>query len=132
MSELVAVREVAAKLGGVDAGESFGDFVARDRSRSEVVSAGVERVLQERTVHEIRLRILHVRERDTDRPSFRGIVEGFPGIFVHASTVGRWKGPRERAKERLSRLMDHGATRMQLDDLPTVRKSRLVLGFKQG
>ena len=35
---------------------------------------------------EFRLRILDVRERDTDPPSFLGIVEGFPEVLVHATS----------------------------------------------
>ena len=77
---------------------------------------------------EIRLRVLDVRERETDPPSFLGIVEGSPGILEHATTVEQAEKDLVNAlEEHLTRLMDQEATRLQLDDYPTVRVSRLVL-----
>lgn len=78
---------------------------------------------------EFRLRILDVRGRETDPASFLGIVEGFPEILVYATTVEQ--AERDLVKtleEHLNRLMDHDATRLQLDDFPTVRVVRLTLG----
>ncbi len=77
---------------------------------------------------EFRLRILDARERDTDPFSFLGIVEGFPEILVHARTMEQAERDLVNAfEEHLKRLMDREATRIQLDDFPTVRVSRLVL-----
>ena len=75
---------------------------------------------------EFRLRILDARERDTDPFSFLGIVEGFPEILVHARTVGQAERDLVNALERhLLGLMNYEATRLQLDDFPTVRVTRL-------
>jgi hypothetical protein len=38
-------------------------------------------------VFEFRLRILDARERETDPPSYLGIVEGFPLIMTHSTSV---------------------------------------------
>jgi hypothetical protein len=38
-------------------------------------------------VFEFRLRILDVREREGDPPSFLGIVEGFPQAMSHAASA---------------------------------------------
>ena len=77
---------------------------------------------------EFRLRILDVRERDTDPFSFLGIVEGFPEILVHATTVEQAERDLVNAlEEHLRRLTDHEATRVQLDDYPTVHTDRLIL-----
>jgi hypothetical protein len=77
---------------------------------------------------EFRLRILDVRERDTDPPSFLGIVEGFPGILVHASSPGQAETDLANAlAEHLTRLQDREATRIDWDDFPTVRVVRLYL-----
>ena len=77
---------------------------------------------------EFRLRVLDVREHDTDPPSFLGIAEGFPGILVHATTVERAERDLVNAlEEHLRRLMDQEATRLQLDDFPTVRVIRMQL-----
>lgn len=82
---------------------------------------------------EIRLRILNVRERDTDPNSFLGIVEGFPEVLVHATTVEQAeKDLLNGLEEYLGRLMDHEATRLQLDDFPTVRVIRLHLSSRGG
>jgi predicted RNase H-like HicB family nuclease len=80
-------------------------------------------------VFEFRLRILDVRERDTDPPSFLGLVEGFPEILVHATTVEQAERNLVNALgEHLKGLMDHEATRLQLDDFPTVRAISVYLG----
>ena len=77
---------------------------------------------------EIRLRILDVREHETNPPSFLGIVEGFPGILVHATSVEQTeRGLVNALEEHLKQLMDQEATRIQLDDFPTVRVVRLRL-----
>jgi hypothetical protein len=79
-------------------------------------------------VFEFRLRILDVRERDTDPPSFLGIVEGFPDILVHATSTGQAERDLTNALvEHLKRLQDRVATRIDWDDFPTVRVSRLLL-----
>jgi hypothetical protein len=79
-------------------------------------------------VFEFRLRILDVREHDTDPPSFLGIVEGLPEILVHAATVKQVEGDLVNALEvRLKRLMDYEATRIDWDDFPTVVVERLRL-----
>jgi hypothetical protein len=78
---------------------------------------------------EFRLRILDVRERDTDPPSFFGIVEGFPEILVHATNVGQAELDLVNALvEHLKRLQNHEATRLELDEFPTVRVALLYLG----
>ena len=77
---------------------------------------------------EFRLRILDARERDTDPFSYLGIVEGFPEILVHARTVEQAERDLMNALERhLRRFMDQEATRLQFDDLPTVRFVRVLL-----
>ncbi|MGP8016162.1 MAG: hypothetical protein ACLPP2_02575 [Thermoplasmata archaeon] len=77
---------------------------------------------------EFRLRILDVRERDTDPPSFLGIVEGFPEVLVHATSAGEAEADLTGALiEHLTRLQDREATRIDWDDFPTVRVIRLRL-----
>lgn len=77
---------------------------------------------------EFRLRILDVWEREMDPPSFLGIVEGFPQILTHSTTVEQAERDLVNAlEEHFDRLMDHEATRVQLDDFPTVRVVRLHL-----
>jgi hypothetical protein len=71
---------------------------------------------------EFRLRILDVRERDSDPPSFLGIVEGFPQIMTHSVSVEQ--GERDLLNAlagHLKRLQDREATRIDWDDYPTVR-----------
>jgi hypothetical protein len=78
---------------------------------------------------EFRLRILDVREHDTDPPSFLGIVDGFPEILVHATTVERAERDLANAlSEHLKRLQDREATRIDWDDFPTVHLARLYVG----
>ena len=77
---------------------------------------------------EICLRILDVREKETDPTSFLGIAEGLPDILVHAATLQDAERDLVNALENhLSRLMDYEGTRIQLDDFPTVRVVRLRL-----
>jgi predicted RNase H-like HicB family nuclease len=77
---------------------------------------------------EFRLRVLDVRERDTDPPSFLGIVEGFPNVLVHATSPEQAERELTNAlAEHLKRLQDREATRIQLDDFPTVLTIRLRL-----
>lgn len=73
---------------------------------------------------EFRLRILDVGEG-----SFLGIVEGFSEVLVYATTVQQAERDLVNAlAEHLRRLMDHEATRLELDDFPTVRIVRLFAG----
>jgi hypothetical protein len=60
---------------------------------------------------EFRLRILDVRERDTDPPSFLGIVEGLPEVLAHATSLTQAEVELIGALvARLERWQDHGAT----------------------
>jgi hypothetical protein len=78
---------------------------------------------------EFRLRILDVRERETDPPSFLGIVEGFPQILVHATSPGQAERDLENAlSEHLGRIQDREATRIELDDFPVARITRILVG----
>jgi predicted RNase H-like HicB family nuclease len=82
---------------------------------------------------EFRLRILAAREDDTDPPSFLRIVEGVPEVLVHAMTVEQAERDLTNAlEEHLRRLMDHEATRLELDDFPTVRSVKLHLVRRMG
>jgi hypothetical protein len=77
---------------------------------------------------EFRLRILDVRDHDTDPPSFLGIVEGFPDVLVHATSTGQAEADLMRALvEHLTRMLNRDATRIDWDDFPTVRAVRLYL-----
>ncbi len=77
---------------------------------------------------EFRLRILDARERETDPNSFLGIVEGFPQVLVHATTVEQAERDLADAlAEHLKRMQDHEATRLELDDYPTVRTLRVFV-----
>ena len=77
---------------------------------------------------EFRLRILDVRERQTESPSFLGIVEGFPQILTHSTSLEQAERDLVNAlDEHLRRLMYHETTRIQLDEFPTVRISRVRL-----
>jgi hypothetical protein len=77
---------------------------------------------------EFRLRILDVRERDSDPPSFLGIVEGFPRILTYSVSVGQTEiDLRNALIEQLRTLQDYEATRLELDDFPTVRLIRVML-----
>jgi hypothetical protein len=79
-------------------------------------------------VFEFRLRILDVRERETDPFSYLGIVEGFPEILVHAPSIGQAERDLVNdLEEHLRRLQDRETTRIDWDDFPTVRRVRLCL-----
>ncbi|NNN17091.1 MAG: hypothetical protein HKL79_01835 [Thermoplasmata archaeon] len=74
---------------------------------------------------EFRLRILDVGEG-----SYLGIVEGFPEVMVHATTVQQAERDLTNAfGEHLRRLMDREATRIDWDEFPTVKVARLRLGL---
>lgn len=73
---------------------------------------------------EFRLRVLDVGEG-----SYLGIVEGFPEVMVHATSTLQAEADLVRALTvHLERLQDREATRLELDDFPTVRVTRLFLG----
>ena len=77
---------------------------------------------------EFRLRILDVRERDTDPPSFLGIVEGFPEILAHAISTEQAETDLMNALgEHLRGIQNREATRIDWDDFPTARVVRLRL-----
>lgn len=77
---------------------------------------------------EFRLRILDVREQDTDPPSFLGIVEGFSQILVYATSPEQAEKDLVNALiEHLKRLQNNEATRIDWDDFPTVRAVRVHL-----
>jgi hypothetical protein len=78
---------------------------------------------------EFRLRILDVRERETDPPSFLGIVEGFPEVLAHSTSSAQAEIDLANAlAEHLKQLQNREATRIEWDDFPTVRLRRLFLG----
>ncbi|MHB8352216.1 MAG: hypothetical protein ACYDFT_05985 [Thermoplasmata archaeon] len=78
---------------------------------------------------EVRLSVLDVRERETAPPSFLGIVEGFPSVMAHAASADACEAAVVDALEDfLRRLQDDDATRLQLDEFPTVRVVRLRIG----
>jgi hypothetical protein len=75
---------------------------------------------------EFRLRILDVRERETDPPSFLGVVEGFPQVMAHANSASEAEGELVAGlADYLTRIQDREATRIDWDDFPTVRSVRL-------
>ncbi len=70
---------------------------------------------------EFRLRILDVREREGDPPSFLGIVEGFPQVMAHAASMAEAESELLAALgDYLTRLQDREATRIDWDEFPTV------------
>ncbi|MGA7476755.1 MAG: hypothetical protein WBW47_05990 [Thermoplasmata archaeon] len=80
---------------------------------------------------EFRLRILDVRERDTDPPSFLGIVEGFPEVLAYAASPAQAERELVSALgEHLKRWQDREATRIDWDDFPTVRVVRCFLAAR--
>ncbi len=82
---------------------------------------------------EFRLRILDVRERDTDPPSFLGIVEGFPQVMAHASTaMEAEKELMAGLSDYLLRIQDREATGIDWDEFPTICESRLHLSPDAG
>jgi hypothetical protein len=79
------------------------------------------------------LRILDVRERDTDPPSFLGITEGFPEVLAHATSPGQAEADLTRALvDHLNQLQDRESTRIDWDDFPTVREAKLYLCPRPG
>ncbi len=77
---------------------------------------------------EFRLRILDVRERENDPPSFLGIVEGFPQVMSHAgSAAGAERDLIAALGDYLTRIQDREGTRVDWDDFPTVRTVRFYL-----
>ncbi len=82
---------------------------------------------------EFRLRILDVRERESDPPSFLGIVEGFPQVMAHAASAAETERDLMAGLcDYLTRSQDREATRIDWDDFPTVRVGRLWLTSKVG
>jgi predicted RNase H-like HicB family nuclease len=80
---------------------------------------------------EFHLRILDVRERETDPPSFLGIVEGFPQIMTHSASVEQAERDlRNALAEYLRGIQNHEATHIEWDDYPTVQLRRLYLGSR--
>ena len=80
---------------------------------------------------EFRLRILDVRERETDPPSFLGIVDGFPQILTHSSSIEQAERDLVNAlEEYLRRLMDPQATMLELDKFPTAALLRIHLASR--
>jgi predicted RNase H-like HicB family nuclease len=79
-------------------------------------------------VFEFRFRVLDAREREGDPPSYLGIAEGLPSILTHSESIERAEVDLTSALEQyLARLMDHCATRLELDEFPTVAVARLWL-----
>jgi hypothetical protein len=77
---------------------------------------------------EFRLRILDVREKVTDPFSYLGIVEGFPDVLVHNTSIARTELDLVNALgEHLKRLQDRATTRIDWDDFPTVWEARLIV-----
>ena len=75
---------------------------------------------------EVRLRVV-----EAGPGSYLGIAEGFPGVLAHATTAEACVAGLEEALWRhLSSLRDLDATRLELDDLPTVRVVTLYLGAR--
>jgi hypothetical protein len=78
---------------------------------------------------EFRLRILDVRERESDPPSFLGIVEGFPHVLVHATTASQAERDLTSALvDYVEGLRDQHSTRIEWDDYPTTRVLKVYLG----
>ncbi len=74
------------------------------------------------------MRILDVRDNESGPSSFLGLAEGFPEVLVHAEKADEVERELVNALEgHFQRLMDHGSTRLELDDFPTVRVVRLQL-----
>jgi hypothetical protein len=82
---------------------------------------------------EFRLRILDVRERESDPPSFLGIVEGFPQVMSHAGSAAEVEKDLMAALcDYLTRTQDCEATRIDWDEFPTVRESQAYLILSKG
>jgi hypothetical protein len=72
-------------------------------------------------VFEFRLRVLDVREREGDPPSFLGVVEGFPQVLVHAASAAEAERDLIAALgDYFTRIQDREATRIDWDEFPTV------------
>jgi hypothetical protein len=77
---------------------------------------------------EFRLRVLDVRERETDPFSYLGIVEGFPEILVHATSLEQAERDLVSALDvHLKRLQDQGPAGADWEVFPTVASLRLFL-----
>jgi hypothetical protein len=75
-------------------------------------------------VFEFQLRIL-----EAGPTSYLGIVEGFPAVMGHGPNVGAAEADVIRAlSDYLSSLQDLEGTRLQLDEFPTARSARLLVG----
>ncbi|MGP8159554.1 MAG: hypothetical protein ACLPWO_08165 [Thermoplasmata archaeon] len=69
-----------------------------------------------------------MRERDDEPPSFLGIAQGFPQILVHSTSVEQAEADLQNALcQHLQGLADYEATRVELDEFPTVRVARMTL-----
>jgi hypothetical protein len=67
---------------------------------------------------EFRLRVLQAGPN-----SFLGLVEGFPSVLAHAESASAAEGDLVRALiAHLEAIQDPDGTRIQLDDLPTIRR----------
>jgi hypothetical protein len=77
---------------------------------------------------EFRLRILDVREHESDPPSFLGIVEGFPQVMSHGVSAAEVERDLIAALvDYLTRIQDSEATRIDWDEFPTVRLTNVFL-----
>ncbi len=100
-----------------------------NRSRESSGGLGPSNLFRGGRMFEFRLRILDVRERETDPPSFLGIVEGFSEVLVHATSAEQAETDLVNVlADHLKRLQDRESTRIDWDDFPTVRAIRLHLG----
>jgi hypothetical protein len=69
-----------------------------------------------------------LRVLDVGPQSYLGIVEGFPMIMAHAESAGECDAQLTRMLVAyLEGLRDEEATRIEVDDLPTVRIAHLTL-----
>jgi predicted RNase H-like HicB family nuclease len=84
-------------------------------------------------VFEFRLRILDVREHQSDAPSFLGIVEGLPQVMAHATSVAEVERDLMAAlADYLARIQDREATRIDWDEFPTVTVRSAFLNLLAG
>ncbi len=69
---------------------------------------------------------LRLRSLEAGPSSYLGVVEGIPDILVHPATPGEAEGDLVRALiDHLESGMDYESTRLQLEDMPTVRVVQL-------
>ena len=90
-AKVLAPRALHVKLREMDAEKSFGDMASEaevGEERDAVASVGRMRE-PGGVLLELHLRVRVGGERDTDPPSFLGIVEGSPEIPMHARTMER-------------------------------------------